>query len=209
MTDIKICGLSTPETLDAAVSGGATHIGFVFFARSPRHLDPAKAAMLAARVPAGTTRVGVFVDPDDALLAHVAGSLDALQLHDATPDRAAHVRQRFGLPVWAALGVATSADIAAAKRYAGAADRLLFDAKTPKGALLPGGMGLRFDWRLLAGVSPGLPWGLAGGLDASNVGEAIRSTAAPLVDVSSGVEESAGVKSVDKIRAFIAAARAA
>ncbi len=209
MTAIKICGLSTPDTLDAAIAAGATHIGFVFFAKSPRNLDPARAAMLAARVPQGVARVGVFVDPDDALLTHVAASLDAVQLHDPAPDRAAHIRRRFGLPVWAAIGVATSSDIAAAKRYDGAADRLLFDAKTPKGALLPGGMGLRFDWRLLAGAVPGLPWGLAGGLDAGNVAEAIAATGAPLVDVSSGVEESAGVKSVAKIRAFIAAAKTA
>ena len=209
MTAIKICGLSTPETLDAAIAAGATHIGLVFFAKSPRNLDPAKAAMLAARVPAGVAKVGVFVDPDDALLSHVAATLDAVQLHDTTPERAAHIRRRFGLPVWAAVGVATSADIAAAKRYTGAVDRLLFDAKTPKGADLPGGMGLRFDWRLLAGAVPGLVWGLAGGLDAGNVAEAIRATGAPLVDVSSGVEESAGVKSVARIRAFVAAARAA
>ena len=213
MTEIKICGLSTPETLDAAVTAGATHVGFVFFAKSPRHLQAEAAAALAARVPAGVGKVGVFVDPDDALLAHVLAQvrLDVLQVHDVhEPARAAAIGARHGLPVWVALGVSTSADIAGARRYAGAASRLLFDAKTPKGADLPGGMGLRFDWRLLeAARGIGLPWGLAGGLDPMNVAGAISVSGAALVDVSSGVEDAPGVKSVQKIRAFVEAVRAA
>jgi phosphoribosylanthranilate isomerase len=210
MTAVKICGLSTPDTLDAAIAAGADHVGFVFFAKSPRNLDVARVAALADRVPAGISKVGVLVDPDDALLAAVRLSLDIVQVHASTPERVAAIAARFGLPVWAAVGVATSDDIAAARRFAGAASALLFDAKTPKGADLPGGMGLRFDWRLLgAAKAVGLPWGLAGGLDPGNVAEAIQVSGAPLVDVSSGVEESAGVKSVAKIRAFLAAAKAA
>ncbi len=213
MTEIKICGLSTPETLDAAVTAGATHVGFVFFAKSPRHLQAEAAAALATRVPTGVGKVGVFVDPDDALLAHVLAQvrLDVVQVHDVhEPARAAAISARHGLPVWVALGVSTSADIAGARRYAGAASRLLFDAKTPKGADLPGGMGLRFDWRLLeAAQGIGLPWGLAGGLDPMNVAGAISVSGAALVDVSSGVEDAPGVKSVQKIRAFVEAVRAA
>ncbi len=210
MTAVKICGLSTPETLDAAIAAGADYLGFTFFAKSPRNLDPARAAALADRVPAGVSRVGVFVDPDDALLAAVRPSLDIIQVHATSPERVAAIAARFGLPVWAAVGVATSDDIVGAQRFVGAATALLFDAKTPKGADLPGGMGLRFDWRLLgAAKAAGLPWGLAGGLDPGNVAEAIEVSGAPLVDVSSGVEESAGVKSVAKIRAFLAAAKAA
>ena len=210
MTAVKICGLSTVETLDAAIAAGVDHIGLVFFAASPRNVDTARAAALAARVPSGIGRVGVFVDPDDALLAHVAPTLDIVQIHGAVPSRLAAIRERTGLRVWAAIGVATSADIVAAKRYTGAADALLFDARTPIGADLPGGMGLRFDWRLLGTAKGiGLPWGLAGGLDPGNVAEAIAVSGAALVDVSSGVEENEGVKSIDRIRAFVAAAKAA
>jgi phosphoribosylanthranilate isomerase len=213
MISIKICGLSTPETIAAAVTAGADHIGFMFFARSPRHLDIGRAAALAALVPANVMKVGVFVDPEDAYLAEVHGAvgLDIVQVHAVTePARTAAIGARHKLPVWAAIGVATSADVANGRRFQGAADRLLFDAKTPKGAGLPGGMGLRFDWRLLAAANDlGLPWGLAGGLDSGNVGEAIRATGAALVDVSSGVEVEPGVKSVEKIMAFIKAVKAA
>ena len=213
MKSIKICGLSTVETVAAAVTAGADHIGLMFFERSPRHLDIGRAAALAALVPGSVMKVGVFVDPDDAYLAEVqaAVGLDIVQVHDVgEPARAAAIAARHGVPVWVAIGVATSADVANGRQFQGAADRLLFDAKTPKGAGLPGGMGLRFDWRLLAAANDlGLPWGLAGGLDAGNVGEAIRATGAALVDVSSGVEASAGVKSVEKIRAFIKAVKAA
>ena len=209
MTLIKICGLSTPDTLDAAVAAGVSHIGFMFVTRSPRYVSLEAAAALAARLPVHVKSVGVFVDADDALLAAAATFVDVLQLHGSeTPARIAEVR-RHGREVWRATGVATRADIAAAvKASQGAADRLLLDAKAPSGAPLSGGNGLRFDWQLLVGFNPGMPWGLAGGIDAGNVGAAIAATQAPLVDVSSGVEDAPGVKSVEKIRAFVAAVRA-
>lgn len=209
MTLIKICGLTTPETLDAAVAAGATHIGLMFVAKSPRYVSLEAAAALAARLPAHIRRVGVFADADDALLAAAAAFVDTLQLHgNETPARLAEVR-RHGREVWRAIGVTTRADITAAIKAArGIADRLLFDAKPPSGTPLGGGNGLRFDWQLLAQTAPDMPWGLAGGIDAANVGAAIAATQAPLVDVSSGVEDAPGVKSVDKIRAFVAAVRA-
>lgn len=219
MTLIKICGLTTPETIDAAVAAGVSHIGFMFVARSPRNITLAAAAALATRVPAHIQCVGVFVDADDALLTAAAPFLDVLQLHGAeTPARVAEVR-RHGRDVWRAIGVATRADITAAvKASQGVADRLLFDAKAPSAAPLSGGFpvvpplsggnGLRFDWQLLGGVDPGMAWGLAGGIDAGNVGAALAATQAPMVDVSSGVEDAPGVKSVEKIRAFVAAVRA-
>lgn len=209
MTLVKICGLSEPATLDAAVAAGADFVGLVFFAASPRHLSFEQAAALASRVPERVGRVGVFVDPDDALIdaAIRAGRLDVLQLHSATPARVAAAKARFALETWAAVPVGTSADIEASRAYRGAADRLLFDAKAPKGASLPGGNAVRFDWRLLEGVEVGMPWGLAGGLDPASVADACRVTGAPLVDVSSGVEDAPGVKSADKIRAFVKAVR--
>ena len=210
MTDVKICGLSTADTLDAAIAAGATHVGFVFFARSPRNLDPAKAASLAARVPRHVTKVGVFVDPDNALLDLAAPFLDALQLHGAeTIDRLGAIKARYAKAIWRAAGVATAANIRDADAAAGPADLLLLDAKAPSGAALPGGNGLRFDWRVLATGRPLRAWGLSGGLDAVNVGEAIRSANPALVDVSSGVEDAPGVKSAAKIQAFIQAVRAA
>lgn len=205
MTDVKVCGLSTVETLDAAIGGGATHVGFVFFAPSPRHLSFDAAAGLAARSPDHVRRVGVFVDPDEDMLEHAvrAGRLHAVQLHRTAPQRVAHLRGRTGLETWAAVAVKTRADLEVARDYAGAADRILFDAKTPTDAALPGGMGIRFDWSLLDGFRHPLPWALSGGLDAGNVAEAIRSTGAPLVDASSGLESEPGVKNVDKIVAFL------
>ncbi|WP_375393802.1 phosphoribosylanthranilate isomerase [uncultured Sphingomonas sp.] len=203
----KICGLSTPETLDAAVRGGARYVGFVFFAPSPRDLSFDRAAELAARVPGQVGRVGVFVDPDDELLARAiaAGRLDAVQLHRTNPTRAAAIRARFGRETWAAVAIKARADLDAARTYAGAVDRVLYDAKTPDGAALPGGMGVRFDWTLLEGFRHPLPWLLSGGLDPANVAEAIRVTGAAAVDVSSGVESAPGVKDVGKIAAFLAA----
>ena len=210
MTQIKICGLSTPVTLDAAIGAGATHVGFVFFAASPRNLDPARAAALSARVPRQIVKVGVFVDPDNALLDLVAPGLDALQLHGSeTADRIGAIKARYAKAVWRAAGVATAADIRAADAAAGPADLLLLDAKAPSGASLPGGNGLRFDWRVLMTARPARAWGLSGGLDADNVCDAIRSAAPALVDVSSGVEDAPGVKSAERIRAFIQAVRAA
>ncbi|WP_230768911.1 phosphoribosylanthranilate isomerase [Sphingomonas sp. Leaf4] len=204
MTRFKICGLSTPETLAAALSAGASHVGFVFFPPSPRHLGFDKAAGLATQVPGGVAKVGVFVDPDDALLdaAVTAGRLDAIQLHKTAPTRIAAIRARFGRETWGTVAVKTRADLDGARALGGAADRVLYDAKTPEGAALPGGMGVRFDWTLLAGFAHPLPWALSGGLDAGNVAQAIRVTRAPLVDVSSGVESAPGVKDVQRIAAF-------
>ena len=209
MTLVKICGLSEPATLDAAVAAGADHVGLVFFPPSPRHLGFDRAASLATRVPHRVGRVGVFVDPDDLLVESAvrAGRLTVIQLHGAAPSRLAELKRRFGLEVWAAIPVATRRDVEGSKAWIGAADRLLFDAKAPKGAVLPGGNAVRFDWRLLQGFDVGMPWGLAGGLDPASVAEAIATTAAPLVDVSSGVEDAPGVKSADKIRAFVKAVR--
>jgi phosphoribosylanthranilate isomerase len=204
----KICGLSEPVTLDAAVAGGASHVGFVFFPPSPRHLSFERAAALAGRVPDHVGRVGVLVDPDDATVdaAVQAGRLAVLQLHKTAPDRVAALRRRTGLETWAAVPVKTRADLTAAGSYRGAADRILYDAKTPDDAALPGGMGIRFDWRLLAGFDHPLPWALSGGLDANNVTEAVGITGARLVDVSSGVESAPGVKDADKIAGFLSTA---
>jgi phosphoribosylanthranilate isomerase len=203
----KICGLSTPETLDAALRHGAGHVGFVFFPPSPRHLDFARAARLAAQAALHVRRVGVFVDPDDALIeqAVASGTVDAVQLHKTAAPRVAAIRARSGLESWAAVAVKTRADLDAARGFVGAADRILYDAKTPDDAKLPGGMGLRFDWSLLDGFRHPLPWALSGGLDSANVGEAIARTGAELVDVSSGVESAPGVKDMDKIGAFLKA----
>lgn len=208
MTDIKICGIDRVETLDAAIAARASHVGLVFYPPSPRFLVMREAAALAARAKGQITQVGLFVDPDDTVLAEgIAAGLDAIQLHgEESPGRVAQVKARFALPVWKVLPVASAADVARAARYQDAADFLLFDAKTPKGSL-PGGMGLRFDWNLLIGYRGAIPWGLAGGLTADNVAEAVRLTGAPLVDTSSGVESAPGVKDVDKIAAFCKAAR--
>jgi phosphoribosylanthranilate isomerase len=205
----KICGLSTPETLDAAIRHGASHVGFVFFAKSPRNLDPDQAAALIRHAPAHVGKVGVFVDPDDALLARaIAAGLDAVQLHGSeSPERVAALRSRHKVEVWKAVPVKTRADLAAARGFRGAADRILYDAKTPKGADLPGGLGLRFDWTLLDGFDHPLPWALSGGLDAGNVAEAVGVTGARLVDVSSGVESAPGVKDVERIAAFLKAVK--
>lgn len=207
---IKICGISTPETLDAVLDAQADHVGFNFFPPSPRHLGLVEASALAARAGSRISKVGVFVDPDDAALrdAISAAKLDAVQLHGGeSPARSAAVRAQFGLPVWKVIPVATASDVVRAQAYTDAADFILFDAKTPKDAQLPGGMGLRFDWGLLSGISMSLPWGLAGGLSPTNVAGAIAATGAPLVDTSSGVESAPGVKDMDKIAAFCKAAR--
>jgi phosphoribosylanthranilate isomerase len=208
---IKICGINTPAALDAAITGRADYAGFVFFPPSPRHLSLADAAALAARTEGRIKRVGLFVDPDDASIAEAvaAAQLEVLQLHGKeTPERAAQIRAQFGLPVWKALPVASKEDIQRASAYAHAVDMVLFDAKTPKGSL-PGGMGLSFDWNLVAGWKGAVAWGLAGGLNPDNVAEAARLTGAPLVDTSSGVETSPGVKDTSLIAAFCAAARRA
>ncbi|MHA6723716.1 phosphoribosylanthranilate isomerase [Sphingomonas sp. RS2018] len=200
----KICGLSTPETLAAALKGGASHVGFVFFPASPRDVSMDRAAMLAAAVPPHVGRVGVFVDPDEELIdrAIAAAGLTAIQLHRTAPAKAARLR-RPGVETWAAVAVRARADLAEARGFLGGADRILYDAKTPEGSALPGGMGVRFDWTLLAGFDHPLPWALSGGLNADNVAEAIRITRATLVDVSSGVERAPGLKDVDKVARFL------
>ena len=211
MTPIKFCGFSTPQSVDAAIAAGAAFIGFNFFPPSPRFVTLDMTAALVARMPAGVGRVAVLVDADDALIdAVIAAGIDTLQLHgNEGPDRLAAVRSRTGVPVWRASGVATRADIAAAIAAAGPADQLLLDAKAPKGATLPGGNGVGFDWRLLGGMAMPLPWGLAGGLDAGNVAAAIAVVRPGFVDVSSGVEDQPGVKSETRIKAFAAAVRGA
>jgi phosphoribosylanthranilate isomerase len=208
---IKICGLTDAPALDAAIKAHADYAGFVFFPPSPRNLSLTDAAALSVRAEGHLVRVGLFVDAGDAAIgeAVAAARLDILQLHgDETPARAAQLGAQFGLPVWKALPVAASADVARAAAYAGAADLILFDAKTPKGSALPGGMGLSFDWTLVANWRGPLPWGLAGGLSPDNVAEAIRLTGAALVDTSSGVESAPGVKDGVRIGAFCRAARA-
>lgn len=204
----KICGLSTPETLDAAVAGGASHVGFVFFPKSPRNVDFGQVRALAQRVPSHVATAGVFVDPDDGLIdiAIASAGLDVIQLHGSeTAERTAALKTRTGREIWKALAIRTRADLDAADDYRGAADRLLYDAKPPAGADLPGGLGLRFDWRLLDGFAHPLPWALSGGLDADNIAEAVGITGARLVDISSGVESAPGIKNVDKIAAFLKA----
>jgi phosphoribosylanthranilate isomerase len=210
MSDIrvKICGLSTPDTVAAAVAAGAGYLGFNFFPRSPRYVDVAQAAKLAAAVPAGVCKVMLVVNADDALLDAIVGAVpvDMLQLHGSeSPERVAEIRERFGLPVMKALGVADEADLPALDDYAGVADQLLVDAKPPRDAVLPGGNGLSFDWRLIAGRRWSVPWMLAGGLTPENVAEAVALTGARQVDVSSGVETAPGVKDAGLIREFLAA----
>lgn len=202
----KICGLSTPETLDAAIAGGASHVGFVFYPPSPRAVSFDAVCALAGRVPAHVAKVGVFVDPCNALIdqAVESGALDAIQLHSVTPGRAAALKQHSQRETWVAVAVRTRADLDVAAAYRQAADKILYDAKTPDGAL-PGGMGVRFDWSLLDGFGHPLPWALSGGLTPANVGEAVSRTGARLVDTSSGVETAPGVKDVDKIAAFLQA----
>ena len=207
---VKICGLTADGDITAAVAAGAQYVGFVFFARSPRHLAVPRATILAAKVPPGICKVALTVDATDAELDHILTSvpIDMLQLHGSeSPDRVAQVKARFGLPVMKAVGVADAADMQQIDRYSDVADQLLIDAKPPKGAVLPGGNGLAFDWRLLAGRKYWRrPWMLAGGLTPGNVAEAVRMTGARQVDVSSGVESAPGVKDADLIRAFVAAA---
>ncbi|KRW93221.1 phosphoribosylanthranilate isomerase [Paracoccus sp. MKU1] len=208
---VKICGLTEAAGLAAAVEAGARYVGFVFFPKSPRHVTLEAAAELAAQVPLGVAKVGLFVDPDDAALDAVLSRvpLDLIQLHGTeTPARVAEVKTRTGLPVMKAVGVADPQDLHALWDYGLVADMLLIDAKPPKDAVLPGGNGLAFDWRLLAGRQILKPWLLAGGLTPENVHEAIRLTRPPGVDVSSGVESAPGMKDPERIRRFIARATA-
>lgn len=207
---VKICGVRDAATLRAAAEAGAAFVGFVFFPRSPRHLGWDEAAALAAAAPAGLTRVGLTVDPDDATLDRLAAlPLDMVQLHGReTPARVSEARARLGKPVMKAVGVAGPEDVARLAAYEAVADRVLCDAKPPKDAPLPGGTGLAFDWRLLAGRRWSRPWMLAGGLTAETVAEAVRLTGAEAVDVSSGVERAPGEKDPGLIAAFCRAAAA-
>ena len=209
---VKICGLSTEETVEAAIGAGAGLVGFVFYPPSPRAVTADRAARLIRAVPPTVGKVGLFVDPDDDLLDRTLSlaGLDMIQLHGLEPPgRVAQIRERFRRPVMKAIRVGSAADVGAVERYLAAADRLLFDAQPPRrpGAL-PGGNGEPFDWTLLAGRSWPLPWMLSGGLTIDNVAEAVRITGAPALDVSSGVETSPGIKDVGLIRNFIAATRA-
>jgi phosphoribosylanthranilate isomerase len=206
---VKICGVRDRATIEAAATAGAAYVGFVFFPKSPRHLGWDEARALGAAAPSGLCKVGLAVDPDDEALDRLAGlPLDMIQLHGAeTPARVAEVRRRVGLPVMKAVGVAAAADLDRIVAYEAVADQLLCDAKPPKDAALPGGSGLAFDWRLVAGRRWAKPWMLAGGLTPETVGAAIRLTGARQVDVSSGVERAPGVKDHDRIAAFVRAAR--
>jgi phosphoribosylanthranilate isomerase len=203
----KICGIKDAVALDAAMSGGARWVGFVFYPPSPRHVTPERAAPLAQHAAGRVAQVGMFVDPSDADVEMTLDKvkLDFLQLHGCeTPQRVAVLKERFNLPVMKAIGVASESDIAAAEAYEPIADWLLFDAK-PSGGALPGGSGAAFDWRLLSGRNFRRPWLLSGGLDAENVQEAISTTGAPAVDVSSGVESARGIKDPGRIAQFLKA----
>ena len=208
---VKICGLSTEETVAAAIEAGAGLVGFVFYPPSPRAVTPDQVARLVKPVPSTVSKVGLFVDPDDTLLDRVLAltGLDLIQLHGLEPpERVAQIRERFRRPVMKVIRVGSAADVTVAERYLGVADRLLFDAQPPKrpGAV-PGGNGEPFDWSLLAGRSWPLPWMLSGGLTIGNIAEAVRTTGAPAIDVSSGVETSPGIKDVRLIEDFIAMAK--
>lgn len=208
---VKICGLSDPSHVAAAAQAGAAYVGFVFFEKSPRNVSLAQARGLALETPAGLAKVALTVNADNAFLDALTSDvpLDFMQLHGAeSPERVREIKQRYGLPVMKAVGVADRSDLDAIDTYAAVADQLLIDAKPPKDAELPGGNGLSFDWRLLADRKYWTkPWMLAGGLTPDTVAEAIRLTGARQVDVSSGVESAPGVKDPDLIRAFVARAQ--
>ena len=211
-TRVKICGLSTSGDVAAAADAGAAYVGLVFFPKSPRNVDLHTASSLAQQVPAGIAKTALVVNADNDLLDRITAdvAIDVLQLHGSeTPERVAEVRARYGLPVMKAVGVAEACDLAALDTYAQVADQILVDAKPPKDAVLPGGNGLSFDWRLLQGRRWPVPWMLAGGLTPDNVAEAIALTGAAQVDVSSGVESAPGQKDRGLIAAFCKAAHGA
>lgn len=206
MTKAKICGLSTPEALDAALDGGAAYVGAVIFPKSPRYIPPREAGYLFQMARRHARIVAVVVNPDDALLAEIALTLrpHLIQLHgDETIERAAEVRRLTGAGIIKALPIRTEADFATVPDWADLADHLLFDAKVPEGSSLPGGVGASFDWKLMTGRELPPNWFLAGGLDRHNITQAVQVSKAPLVDVSSGVESSPGVKEPELIRAFL------
>ena len=210
--DIKICGLKTDEALAAALDGGASHVGFIFFQKSPRNIDPIEAGRLRELARGRAEAVAVTVDADDQTLDHIVASMspDMLQLHGKeTPERVAEVKARYGLPVMKAFAIREAGDLDAIAPYRGIANRFLFDAKPPVGSELPGGNGVSFDWRLLAGLDADLDYMLSGGLNAANIGEALRLTNPPGIDISSGVESAPGVKDVPLIDGFFRAVQAA
>lgn len=209
--DVKICGLSTGETAQAAANAGAAFLGFMFFEPSPRNLTPEAARNLYSELPAGPQRVGVFVDADDRLVdaAVEALDLDWLQLHGReSPEDISRLKERTGLKVMKAVGVAEPEDVEGARAYFEAADAMLFDAKPPKGSVLPGGNAISFPWDIMQDADLPAKWMLAGGLKPENVAEAVKSSQAKILDVSSGVETSPGVKSKSLIEAFLRAAKA-
>lgn len=204
---VKFCGLTRAEDVTAAVEAGAAYVGFVFFPKSPRNVTPTTARALALGVPPGVAKVALTVDADDAQLDAIVDAvpLDMLQLHGhESPDRVSQVRARYGLPVMKAVGLSGPEDVPELDRYLGVADQILVDAKPPNGADLPGGNGLAFDWRLIAGRRWPVPWMLAGGLTPDNAALAVQMTGARQLDVSSGVESAPGIKSADLMRQFIA-----
>lgn len=210
--DIKICGLKTVAAVDAALAGGASHVGFIFFEKSPRHIGLDEAARLSARAGGKAKSVAVTVDADDAKLDAIVAAMlpDMLQLHGhETPTRVAEVKARYGLPVMKAFSVSDAADLEGIAPYRGTADRFLFDARPPKGSDLPGGNGVSFDWRLLAALDPGLDYMLSGGLNAGNIGDALRRASPPGIDISSGVESAPGIKDPALIAKFFEAVEAA
>ena len=203
---IKICGLSTPEAIDATIEGGATHMGMIFFEKSPRHVSTEAAAKLSDHAGDRLCKVAVSVNADDAYLDEIvnAAKPDMLQLHGKeSPERVSAVKARYGLPVMKAIAIREASDLELAKTYFGTADLFLFDAKPPKGSELPGGNGVAFDWEIMDQWSPDVPYMLSGGLDAENIEEALNQSATIAVDVSSGVESAPGRKDVQLIREFL------
>lgn len=210
--DIKICGLKTDTAMAAALAGGASHVGFIFFARSPRFIAPSDASRLREAATGKASVVAVTVDASDAFLDEIVEKMhpDMLQLHGSeSPERVAEVKARYSLPVMKALSVSEAADMERLKPFIGIADRFLFDAKPPKGSELPGGNGVSFDWHILTGLDAGVDYMLSGGLNAANIGDALRLANPPGIDISSGVESAPGVKDPALIEQFFRAVRAA
>lgn len=210
--DIKICGLKTDEALAAALDGGASHVGFIFFAKSPRNIAPVDAGRLREAAKGRAKAVAVTVDASDEFHDEIVAAMapDMIQLHGKeTPERVAEVKARYGLPVMKAFSIREAADFEAMAPYIGVADRMLFDAKPPAGSELPGGNGVSFDWRLLAGLDASVDYMLSGGLNAANIGDAIKLANPPGIDISSGVESAPGVKDAALIECFFKAVRAA
>ncbi len=205
-TKVKICGLSTPDAVQAAAQAGASHVGFVFYQKSPRYVTPEQVAELAVAISGSVIKTGVYVDPNDDLLKKTVAQINLIQLHGTeSPERVRQIKNRFRLPVMKAIAIDCPDHITLAKTYENVADMLLFDAKAPASLEggLPGGNGLSFDWQLIQGTEWKIPWMLSGGLDAENITEAISISGARIVDVSSGVESSPGKKSSARIKAFI------